>query len=110
MLRAVQTERVCVRVTYEVEIMVIESLHRRQVSAVLLRVRRERHRRVRDARAAGGTVPGEVTRRALLVHGFRGAVALVVWGGVQLAEVVRRLRHRADGAEHGLGDNAGLGL
>lgn len=110
MLRTVQTERICVRVTDEVEIVVIESLHRWQVSTVLLCVRRKRHCWVRDGRAAGRAVPWEVSRRTLLVHGVSRAVALVLRWWVQLAEVVRRFWHRADRAEHRLGDRTGFGL
>lgn len=77
---------------------------------MLLRVRRQRHCWVGDSGAAGRAVPGEVSRWTLLVHGVRRTVALVLRGGVQLAEVVRRFWHRADGAEHRLGDHTGLGL
>lgn len=105
-----QTKRVCVCVADKVKVMVIESLHWWQISTVLLRVRGQRHRWVGDAWASGRAVPREVTRRALLKHGLCRAVALVLRGGVQLAEVVRRFWHRADGAEHRLRDYAGLGL
>lgn len=110
MLRTVQTERVCVRVPDEVKVVVIQSLHRWQVSAVLLRVRRQWHRRVGDPGAAGRAVPGEVPRWALLVHGLRGTVALVLRGGVQLAEVVGRLWHHAHWAKHRLSDGTRFGL
>lgn len=110
MLRAVQAERVSVRVSDEVEVVVIQSLHRRQVSAVLLRVRGQRHRGVGDAGAPCRAVPGEVSRWTLLVHGLGGTVALVLRGRVQLAEVVARLRQGAHRAEHRLGDGAWFGL
>lgn len=80
MLRTVQAKRVGVRVSYEVEVVVIQSLHWRQVSAVLLRVRGQRHRGVGDAGAARRAVPGEVSRWALLIHGLGRTVALVLRG------------------------------
>lgn len=80
MLCTVQAERVGVRVSDEVEVVVIQSLHWRQVSTVLLRVRGQRHRGVGDAGASRRAVPGEVSRWALLVHGLGRTVALVLRG------------------------------
>lgn len=112
-LRTVKTECIRVRVAVEeVEVVMVKSLHWWQVATVvLLRRRGKRHRWVRDGRAARCAVPREVSGWALLKHGVAGAVALV-WlrGGVQLAQIICLVWQRAQGAEHRLGGDPGLGL
>lgn len=110
MLRTVHTKRVCVRVTNEVEIVVIKSLHWRQVSAMLLRGRGEGHCWISDGRATCRAVPGEMARQTLLVNRVGRTVTLVLRGQVQFVKVLRRFRECANRAEYRLGDDPGLGL